>query len=137
MKEFFKILSYVTFEKKSWDKLTEVEKNAINPYMLHRYISLYSDYTELANICQLIPQDEKKLVYIAYINLLPKKKIWNQYLKSQKTKTNKDLLTNLAKYFECSCREIESYIELLDKDQIRKILSNLGIDDKEITKMMK
>jgi hypothetical protein len=135
--DFFKILSYVTFEKKPWDKLTDSEKGSVNPYMLHRYVSLYEPYIEIANLCQRIPQDEKKLIYITYSNLLPKKKIWNKYLKSEKNSINKDLLICLSKYFECSCKEAEEYIDFLNKEEIENILSKLGLDDKEIKKLMK
>jgi hypothetical protein len=137
MKEFFSILKYLTWDKKSWNKLTEVEKEAINPYMLHRYISMCPDYIELVNLIQQIPSTEKEKIYKVYLDLIPKRNVYLKYIKSSNKSTSNDLLEKLALYFESSKREIEDYLDVLSKDEIKEILEALGTDNKEIKKLTK
>jgi hypothetical protein len=137
MKEFFSILKYLTWDKKSWNKLTEVEKEAINPYMLHRYISMCPDYIELVNLIQQIPSTEKEKIYRVYLDLIPKRNVYLKYIKSSNKSTSNDLLEKLALYFESSKREIEDYLDVLSKDEIKEILEALGTDNKEIKKLTK
>ena len=137
MKEFFSILKYLTWDKKPWNKLTEVEKEAINPYMLHRYISMCPDYIELVNLIQQIPSTEKEKIYRVYLDLIPKRNVYLKYIKSSNKSTSNDLLEKLALYFESSKREIEDYLDVLSKDEIKEILEALGTDSKEIKKLIK
>jgi hypothetical protein len=137
MKEFFSILKYLTWDKKPWNKLTEVEKEAINPYMLHRYISMCPDYIELVNLIQQIPSTEKEKIYRVYLDLIPKRNVYLKYIKSSNKSTSNDLLEKLALYFESSKREIEDYLDVLSKDEIKEILEALGTDNKEIKKLTK
>ena len=137
MKEFFNILKYLTWEKKPWDKLTETEKESVNPYMLHRYISMNMDYIELANIVQYIPYSEKEKTYRIYLDLLPKKNVYLKYVKSSTKNSSNELLEKLSLYFESSKREVKDYLDILSKDEIKGILADLGIEDKEIKKLTK
>jgi hypothetical protein len=77
------------------------------------------------------------MVYNAYINLLPKKKVWNKFIKSTKKKSDKNLLNYLSQYFECSNREIEDYLNFLPKDEVKFILEKMNVEDKEIKKILK
>jgi hypothetical protein len=135
--KFFDVLNYVTFEKKSWNDLTQEEIDSINPYLLNRYLSMNPDYLELVNYTQIIPHTEKEKYYKIYNNLIPKKKQWLKYIKSSNKEGNKELLEYIAKYFECSIRESKDYIKILDKKSIQDILEQFGIDDKEIKKLLK
>jgi hypothetical protein len=137
LNKFFDILNYVTFEKKSWDDLTQEEKDSVNPYLLNRYLSMNSDYLELVNYIQTISHTEKEKYYKIYSNLIPKKKQWLKYIKSSSKNESKELLEYLSKYFECSTREIKDYLKILDKKQIQEILEGFGLDDKEIKKLLK
>jgi hypothetical protein len=135
--KFFDVLNYVTFEKKSWNDLTQEEIDSINPYLLNRYLSMNPDYLELVNYTQIIPHTEKEKYYKIYSNLIPKKKQWLKYIKSSNKNESKELLEYLSKYFECSTREVKDYINILEKKQIEEILTSLGIDDKDIKKLLK
>ncbi len=137
MKEFFSILKYLTWEKKPWGKLTEVEKEAINPYMLHRYISMCPDYIELVNLIQQIPSTEKEKIYRVYLDLIPKRNVYLKYIKSSNKSTSNDLLEKLALYFESSKREIGDYLDVLSKGEIKEILESLGTEEKELKKLLK
>jgi hypothetical protein len=127
----------VTFEKKSWNDLTQEEIDSINPYLLNRYLSMNPDYLELVNYTQIIPHTEKEKYYRIYSNLIPKKKQWLKYIKSSNKNESKELLEYLSKYFECSIREVKDYLKILDKKQIQEILEGFGLDDKEIKKLIK
>ena len=62
------------------------------------------------------------------------------FLKYIKTKTKqnvKELLEPMVKYFECSFVEANEYVNLLNKEDIKEILIKLGINDKEIKKLIK
>ena len=135
--KFFDVLNYVTFEKKSWNDLTQEEIDSINPYLLNRYLSMNPDYLELVNYTQIIPHTEKEKYYKIYSNLIPKKKQWLKYIKSSNKNESKELLEYLSKYFECSIREVKDYLKILDKKQIQEILEQFGLEDKDIKKLIK
>jgi len=135
--KFFDILNYVTFEKKSWDDLTQEEIDSVNPYLLNRYLSMNPDYLELVNYIQTIPHTEKEKYYKIYNNLIPKKKQWLKYIKSSNKNESKELLEYLSNYFECSTREVKDYLKILDKKQIQEILEQFGVEDKDIKKLLK
>jgi len=127
----------VTFEKKSWDDLTQEEIDSVNPYLLNRYLSMNPDYLELVNYIQTIPHTEKEKYYKIYNNLIPKKKQWLKYIKSSNKNESKELLEYLSNYFECSTREVKDYLKILDKKQIQEILEQFGVEDKDIKKLLK
>jgi hypothetical protein len=137
LSKFFDVLNYVTFEKKSWNDLTQEEIDSINPYLLNRYLSMNPDYLELVNYTQIIPHTEKEKYYKIYSNLIPKKKQWLKYIKSSNKNESKELLEYLSKYFECSIREVKDYLKILDKKQIQEILEQFGLEDKDIKKLIK
>lgn len=134
---FFQILKYITEEKKLFNLLTEEEIKNINPFMLNKYLSQNKDYIDIINYIQFIPYEEKEKYYKIYNNLIPLKKVWLQLPKSKDKQPNKDLLNYLVKYFECSQKEIKDYLSLMDKQQVKEILENMGVEDKEIQKLLK
>jgi hypothetical protein len=117
--------------------LTQEEISSINPYLLNRYLSMNPDYLELVNYVQTIPHTEKEKYYKIYSKLIPKKKQWLKYIKSSTKNNPKELLEHLSKYFECSTREAKDYVNILEKKQIEEILTDLGIEDKDIKKLLK
>jgi hypothetical protein len=105
--------------------------------MINRFLSMNEDYTELVNYVQAIPYSEKEKYYKLYCNLLPKKQFWSKYIKSETKSPNKDLIQHLTIYFECSSKDVIDYIGFLDKTIISQCLSDMGIEDKEIKKLIK
>ena len=132
--DFFK---QVTTDKKPWLSFTEDEQKAFNPYMLHKIVSMTEAYIEVANIGQSLPYTDKEKIYKFYCELLPKKSIYSKYVKGTKTKSNEDLLEYISKFYECSFREAEEYIQILKKEDMYDILNRYGIEDKEIKKLLK
>lgn len=132
--DFFK---QVTTDKKPWSSFTEDEQKAFNPYMLHKIVSMTEAYIEVANIGQSLPYTDKEKIYKFYCELLPKKSVYSKYIKGTKTKLNEDLLKYISRFYECSFREAEEYIQILNKEEMYDILNRYGIEDKEIKKLLK
>ena len=105
--------------------------------MIHRLVSMYEPYIELANYLQQFWQLKPDQIYLIYCKYLPENKVFAKYIKSTKSKANSELLTILADHFKISTREIKEYIHILKQDDIKSILSSRGIDDDEIKKLLK
>ena len=120
----------LTVNKKRWDDYTEAEKNEFNSYMTHKILSMDENYIELVNLAQQIPPAEKKQIYNLYLNILPNKSLYSKYIKSTIKSYSSELLTPIASYFVCSIKEASDYIDVLSKDDIFNILTELGLDEK-------
>jgi len=133
----FDWLQEVTYNKTSWDSFSNEQKKSFEPYMINRLLSMNKDYLELINYIQMIPIADKEKYYKIYCGLVPKKKIWNKYIKSSSSSKNKELINYMTLYFECSNKEVSEYLDLLSKEQIKDILYGFGIDDKKIKEVLK
>jgi hypothetical protein len=94
-------------------------------------------YVELSNKVQTLLPTEKKQIYTVYRELIPKRKVFLKYIKSSNIKYNTDLLELLSNHFECSKKEAGEYFNVLGKSKIKSILSLMGFEKKEITKLLK
>jgi hypothetical protein len=132
----FDILNYLTLKTKSWNDLNDEEKKCIEPYLIHRFISMEKEYVEVVNTVQKISDKEK--VYKIYYNMLPKKTKFFKYIKKVKTeKYPEEVVKNISNYFSCSLGEAEEYISLLKKKGVIDILNMMGVDDKQVKKLTK
>jgi hypothetical protein len=94
-------------------------------------------YIEIVNdIQEILPQDKKK-IYSIYKEFIPKNNKWNKYIKSKIKQPNKDLINHIKDYFECSSKEAKEYIYMLDKPKISRILTDRGLDKKELKTILK
>lgn len=132
----FDWLLEISYNKRDWNSFTETEKESFNPWMIHRYVSMYYGYTELANTAQKLPLTEKEKIYNIYKTLLPKKKMYFKYIKGE-NKTNQPLIDYISQYFECGNSKALSYLPIMKKDEIKTMLEDMGVDDKEIKKLIK
>jgi hypothetical protein len=126
MNEFFKILSYLSYDKVPYSKLTDAEIKSINVYMLHRYLSMSSEYCVFVNEVQAIPNLSVEQVYNIYLSLLPKAKKYFKYTKAVSEKVDKDKVSKLSSLLEVSQREAKDYLTLLSNDDYKQILSSYG-----------
>lgn len=126
MNEFFKILNYLSYDKVPYSKLTDAEIKSINVYMLHRYLSMSSEYCILANEVQSIPELSVEQVYNIYLSLLPKSKKYFKYTKAASNKIDKDKVSKLSLLLQVSQREANDYLALLSNDQFQDILNSYG-----------
>ena len=133
----FDWLNELTFNKREWSSFSEDQRESFNSYMIHRYVSMYIGYVELANIAQKLPLTEKEKIYNIYKTMLPKKKIFLKYVKKQTKNTYEDLLQYVANYYHCSFGEAEEYIDIIREAGVRGILWEMGVDEKETDKLIK
>lgn len=130
-------LNQITYEKKSWSSFTEDQQSSFNPYMIHRFVSMYNGYIDITNIAQKIPLTEKEKVYTIYKTLLPKKKMYLKYVKNQNQNNYKEIAEYLSDYFEVSLGEADEYIYLLQEYGVRDILWKMGVSEEETEKLIK
>ena len=124
----FTILNYITWDKKPWNTLTEEEKNCVQPFMIHRYVSMKEEYIEVANAIQKYNLTPKS-VYEFYSEIIPKRKVFLKYIKGNK-KWDANKLEFLSQYLECSQREAKDFIDLVDKEDIAELNRQMNGDTK-------
>jgi len=130
-------LNEITLYKTPVENISEESWEKWNSYMINRYVSMDIQYIELVNYVQTIPYDNKKQIYQIYREMIPKRKVFLKYLKSNRKKKNAELADYVAKYFECSLGEADEYIDILRDKGVTGILHEMGVDDKEIKKLLK
>ena len=133
----FDWLNELTFNKKEWSSFSEDQRESFNSYMIHRYVSMYIGYVEIANVAQKLPLTEKEKIYNIYKTMLPKKKMFLKYVKKQNKNAYEDLLQYVANYYHCSFGEAEEYIDIIREAGVRGILWEMGVDEKETDKLIK
>tara|TARA_B100000212_G_scaffold15187_1_gene10520 strand:- start:8457 stop:8876 length:420 start_codon:yes stop_codon:yes gene_type:complete len=133
----FDWLKQINNFKSPVDSFTESDWEVFNAYMVHRFLSMNPDFLELVNEVQVLPPTEKKKIYSIYKEYIPKNNKWNKYIKSSVKQRNKELLQYLKDYFEVSIREVKDYLKILDNTDISRILTSIGIDNKEIKTLIK
>ena len=131
--DWLKQINYIkadpsSFSDKDWD--------IWNSYMVHRFISMNQDYVDIVNEIQQINPQNKKEIYTIYREYIPKNNKWNKYIKSNVKQYKSDLLKHLSQYWECSQNEVKEYLNFLDNDEILRILSRLGVQQKEINQLL-
>jgi len=137
MGSIFDWLKEINTLKSHPDKFTTQDWDIWNSYMVHRFLSQNVNFIEIVNEVQLLPPTSKKQIYTIYREFIPKNNKWSKYIKSSNKEPNKDLILSLKEYFKVSTREIKDYLKILDKKEIQNILSNQGLEEKEIKILLK
>jgi hypothetical protein len=137
IKDIWGWLNEITLYKTPPENISEESWEKWNSYMIHRYVSMNIAYVELANYVQTLPYENKQQIYQIYREMIPKSKVFLKYIKSRNKKQNATLVEYVAKYFDCSLGEADEYIDILQTIGVRGILYKMGVDDKEIKKLLK
>ena len=137
MENIFDWLKAINNTKPPVESFTSKDWEVWNSYMIHRFISMNPDYIEIVNYVQDLPPQEKRMIYNIYKEFIPKNNKWNKYIKSKTKEPNKELIEHLRDYLKCSSKEAKEAITLLDNTKISRILSNRGLETKEIKKILK
>jgi hypothetical protein len=137
IKDIWGWLNEITLYKTPIEDISEESWDKWNSYMVHRYLSMNVNYVELANYIQTLPYDNKQQIYLIYREMIPKNKVFLKYIKSRTKKQPAILVEYVAKYFECSLGEAEEYIDILREHGVRRVLYDMGVDEKEAKKLMK
>ncbi len=133
----FNWLEEITVKKTQSSQFSQEDWDDWNSYMVHRFLSMNMSYIDIVNIAQRFHPTDKKGIYNFYKENLPKKKIWNKYIKNQNKKDIKELSKIIAHYFELGINEVNSYIPVLGKEGITNILNSIGLEKKEVKKLIK
>lgn len=116
----FDFLNGMTVEKKSFDFEDREISKSYDTYMINRWISMVDFYIPLVNEINK-HEVPKNVHYQFYLNVLPKRKQYFDYIKK-----TKDLAITekkyIADYFEVGMREADAYIKLLTDEQINQII---------------
>ena len=133
----FNWLEEITIKKSPPEKFSEEEWNVFNSYMVHRFLSMSVDYIDVVNYVQKINPQNKKQIYTIYKEMIPSKKVWLKYIKSEVKSAPKELVKHISSFYECSLKEAEQYFPILGKKGLNEILHKLGIEEKQINKILK
>lgn len=137
IKDIWGWLNEITLYKTPIENISEESWDKWNSYMITRYVSMDIRYIELANYIQIIPYENKQQTYQIYREMIPKQKTFLKYIKSRTKRQPATLVEYVAKYFECSLGEAEEYIDILRENGTRRVLYDMGLEDKEIKKLLK
>ena len=132
----FNWLEEITVKKTPPNDFSQQDWDDWNSYMVHRFLSMNMSYIDIVNFVQNINPQNKKEIYTIYREMIPKRKVWNKYIKNQNKKDSKELAKVIANKLSIGSDEASSYINILGKDKITKILSDLGYDKKELKQLI-
>ncbi len=137
MKNIFDWLKAINTTKPPVESFTDKDWEVWNSYMIHRFLSMDRSHIEIVNDIQEILPTSKKQIYSIYKEFIPRNSKWNKYIKSKVKQPNKDLVNHIKDYFKCSSKEAKEYIYMLDKPEISRILTDRGLDKKELKTLLK
>ena len=136
----FDHLANITWKKKDWNSISELDQKSFSPYLINRWLSMNPDYIEIVDMFQqyTIGPLSKKHVYQLYLDFLPKQKTFNKYIKGKKmSKYNKSLVTIVANHYQIARSDAEQYIDFMGKVEITELLKKYGKQEKEIKGLLK
>ena len=123
-----------------WDEISDEDKKSWSNYMINRFLSMKSEWTDLVNEIQKYPLEPKEL-YKVYTSILPKKKQWLRYIKGdKKMKYPIWVYEIVSKHLQCSMREANDAVEMYrisagGQSELADIMFKYGVEDKEVRKL--
>tara|TARA_B100000287_G_C20178495_1_gene601189 strand:+ start:71 stop:517 length:447 start_codon:yes stop_codon:yes gene_type:complete len=141
----FDWLGQITCKKKPWDSFSEADQKTFNTFIINRFLSMRSGWTDMVNELQLytmgIPMKNGD-VYKLYCDVFPKESrpAFIRYIKGKKEKKyDQFLLETLKDYFEIGKSDISDYLDILylskeGKAFIKSILEKYGVEPQVIKK---
>ena len=137
VKNIFDFLEEITVRKSPPENFSQSSWEKWNSYMIHRYVSMSLDYIDIVNYAQKMNPQNKQQIYSIYREMIPKKKLWLKYIKNENKKNYQEVSEYVAKYFSCSLGEADNYIDILKTTNVRGILWEMGVNEKETEKLIK
>jgi hypothetical protein len=133
----FDFLKKVHDKKLKWEDLTEDQQKIYNTFIINKALSFNSNYLDIANRIQhYTPLPKESFKY--FQSMTDDKFKYNKWIKGQKTKSyNPQLLALLSGYFECSSKQAEDYLSILDKKETKTLLKHIGVQEDQIKKLLK
>ena len=126
-------------DKHYFDKLSEDDRKSWSTYMMMRYLSMNPDWIELVDLIQpyvhTMRNEDVYKVLLLIIDIGPS---WIKYIKKdKKNEFKKELIEKTVKVFECSSKEAEEYISIMDKQALTEMLDMFGLDKRRINSLLK
>ena len=133
----FDFLKLVHNKKIKWESLNEDEQKAYNTFIINKALSFNPNYLDGVNKIQCYtPTPKESFKYLQ--SMTSDRFKYNKWIKGQKNKSyNPQLLALLSGYFECSSKQAEEYLNILDKKETKSLLKHIGIQENEIKKLLK
>jgi hypothetical protein len=123
-------------EKLPWSSFSSEEHDIFSNFMFNKIMSMDPSLIEVVAEIQEFSIPKEKL-YQFYCQVLPKQKSYSKFIKPTKPLYNNEVLKSLSSYFQVSTREVLDYCYIFTKPDIIDILLQMGMDDKEIKKILK
>jgi len=117
----FDHLNNLSYLKNPPDFSNDEFKKSYNKFMINRWISMVDLFVPIVNEINKYDIPEN-VHYVYYQSIIPKRKYFFKYIKRSKDLTEKDK-EYIARYFEVGKKEAETYINILDEEQIDEILN--------------
>ena len=133
----FSWINELLVKKRPWDSFSDEDRKKFSPFMVNRYLSMNNDFLPIVNHFQNLTIEvmPTSAVYKFYCSLLPNKKTYLRYLSGKKKKVNEKVVPFIQEYFEVSKIQAGEYYQLMNKDELKSLLTKYGKTEKEIKKM--
>ena len=133
----FDFLKLVHDKKVKWEDLNEDEQKAYNTFIINKALSFNSNYLDVVNKIQhYTPTSKESFKY--YQSMTTNKFRFNKWIKGQKTKSfNPHLIAIISTYLECSSKQAEDYLNILEKKEVKTLLKQIGLQEGDIKKLLK
>ena len=133
----FDFLKLVHNKSIKWESLNEDEQKAYNTFIINKALSFNSNYLDIVNKIQhYTPTPKESYKYLQ--SMTSDKFRYNKWIKGQKTKSfNPHLIAIVSSHLECSCKQAEDYLNILEKKEIKMLLKQVGLQEGDIKKLMK
>ena len=133
----FDFLRLVHDKKIKWEDLNEDEQKTYNKFIINRALGFNNNMLDIVNRLQgydVSPKESFKY----YQSMTGNKFRFNKWIKGKKTNSYKpELLALVSGYLECSCKQAEEYLNILEKKEIKIMLKHIGLQENDIKKLLK
>lgn len=130
----FQYINWLTYEKRTWESLTDAERKSFSIYMTNRLLATDMRFVILVSQVQfwnLTPEQ----CYNFYLNILPKQKLFLQYTFPQNKKASKQLVEFLSSKWWESSKVTRSRISSMSQDELFSELVKYGLNDDQIDEL--
>ena len=133
----FDFLKLVHNKSVKWENLNEDEQKAYNTFIINKALSFNSNYLDIVNKIQHhTPTPKESFKYLQ--SMTSDKFRYNKWIKGQKTKSfNPHLVAIVSAHLECSSKQAEDYLHILEKKEIKTLLKQIGLQEGDIKKLLK
>ena len=133
----FDFLRLVHDKKIKWEDLNEDEQKTYNKFIINRALGFNNNMLDIVNRLQgydVTPKESFKY----YQAMTDNKFRYNKWIKGQKTKSfNPHLVAIVSTHLECSSKQAEDYLNILEKKEIKTMLKQIGLQENDIKKLLK